>query len=217
MSYTIEIKRLASLALSELNDALTQKKIPTNPISEEGFLCRWVATASKKQRFLPCVNEDLKRWTQQGRSMGKNANLKAQLTEINQFYTRVFTQDDEHPAITKNQFDQFVLSLKDADWMIHTEFDIDRKVRVISDGQDSFAVCNTAFTQAFDETDTLTKPLSLYFRGHEPWFVAKAFEHQLLLKKITHYKSIVKYHGEYQIWPNNQMNALCVIPKIENS
>lgn len=214
MSYTKEIKHLAQSALDELNEVLLQKKIPSNPVSEETFLCRWVAQAMKKQRFSSLVHEDLKRWTQQGRSMGKNAKLKEQLNAINTFYHHFFPDADVSKSIIKNQLETFSAALVDENWMVHTEFEINRKVRVISDGQDSFAVCQKALTQAFDDNGFLIKPLSLYFRGNEDWFVQKAYQEGLLLKKITHYKSIVKYHGEYQIWPNNHFDALAVIPKI---
>ncbi len=214
MSYTKEIKHLAQSALDELNEALLQKKIPSTPISEDTFLCRWVAQAMKKQRFSSLVHEDLKRWTQQGRSMGKNAKLKEQLSAIDAFYTHFFPDSDASTPVMKNQFETFVTVLSDENWMVHTEFEINRKVRVISDGQNSFAVCHKALTQAFDDQNNLIKPLSLYFRGHEDWFIQKAYQEGLLLKKITHYKSIVKYHGEYQLWPNNHLDALAVIPKI---
>ncbi len=213
MSYTKEIKYLAQSALDELNEALLQKKIPANPISEETFLCRWIAQAMKKQRFSSLVYEDLKRWTQQGRSMGKNAKLKEQLTAINKFYVHFFPNSDESAPIIKKQLDTFSALLRDENWMVHTEFEINRKVRVISEGQNSFAVCQKALSHAFDD-NTLVKPLSLYFRGPEDWFIQKAYQEGLLLKKITHYKSIVKYHGEYQLWPNNHLDALAVIPKI---
>ncbi len=214
MSYTKEIKQLAQDALNALQDAKALKKIPSNPITEETFLCRWVAQALKKQRYTSLVNEDLKRWTQQGRSQGKNAKIKEQLTCINSFYNHFFYDTETLFPVTKDQFNEFSASLHQANWKVNTEFEINRKVRVISDGQDSFAVCERALSLSFDEDQKLIKPLSLYLRGNEEWFTQKAYEHKLLLKKITHYKSIVKYHGEYQIWPNNHIDALALIPKL---
>nr|WP_232313403.1 DUF2913 family protein [Enterovibrio coralii] len=35
----------------------------------------------------------------------------------------------------------------------------------------------------------------------------------MLLTKVTDYKSIVKYHGEYVMWPSNQADRLVALPQ----
>ncbi|KKD58205.1 hypothetical protein RN22_22275 [Grimontia sp. AD028] len=213
MSYIKDIKSVVDSALAELEEAKASGKLQSNPVSEESFLCRWVAQAVKKQRFGNSVSKEMTAWVQQGRSMGKHANIKGQMQHIASVYHHHFPQGDEHSAITKNQFDALVEALEEADWMIHTEYEINRKVRVISDGQHSFAVCSIALGKSFNAEGELVKPLSLYVRGPESWFIETVREHGMLMTKVTDYKSIVKYHGEYQIWPRNQADRLLVLPE----
>lgn len=212
MSYIEDIKSVVDSALAELETAKASGKLQNNPVSEESFLCRWVAQAIKKQRFKNSVSREMTHWVQQGRSMGKNANIKGQMAHIAKVYHHYFSTGDDHPALTRTQFDNLIGALEKADWMIHTEYEISRKVRVISDGQHSFAVCSTALAKSFNEEGELVKPLSLYVRGPEPWFVETMREHGFLVTKVTDYKSIVKYHGEYQIWPCNRADRLVVLP-----
>lgn len=212
MSYIKEIKSVVDTALAELEEVKAAGKVQNNPVSEESFLCRWVAQAVKKQRFGNKVAKDMTMWVQQGRSMGKNANIKGQMLHIANVYHHFFPEGDAHAPVTRDVFDSLVSELEAADWMIHTEYEINRKVRVISDGQHSFAVCSVALAKCFNDQGELVKPLSLYVRGPEPWFIETVLQKGLLLTKVTDYKSIVKYHGEYQIWPNNQADTLVVLP-----
>ncbi|MEI8611989.1 DUF2913 family protein [Enterovibrio sp. Hal110] len=213
MSYVEDIKLLVDTAMTELQDAKNNGKVQANPNSEESFLCRWVAQAGKKQRFNPSVTPNMTEWVQQGRSMGKNAHIKGRMAHISAVYHHQFPVGDEHAAITRGQFDALVTSLEDADWMVHTEHEITRKVRVLSDGQHSFAVCAKALAASFNEAGELTKSLSLYVRGQEAGFVELLLSHGLLVTKVTDYKSIVKYHGEYKIWPHNRATSLVVLPE----
>nr|WP_269808674.1 DUF2913 family protein [Enterovibrio nigricans] len=45
MSYVLEIKLLVDSALTELEEIKAAGKVQNNPVSEESFLCRWVAQA----------------------------------------------------------------------------------------------------------------------------------------------------------------------------
>lgn len=148
MSYINEIKSVVDSALADLEEVKAAGKVQSNPVSEESFLCRWVAQAIKKQRFGNAVAKDMTMWVQQGRSMGKNANIKGQMLHISRVYHHFFPAGDEHAPITRAQFDSLVSELNAADWMIHTEYEINRKVRVISDGQHSFAVCSDALAKS---------------------------------------------------------------------
>ncbi|MDD1780624.1 DUF2913 family protein [Enterovibrio sp. ZSDZ35] len=212
MSYILDIKSLVDSALAELDEMKAAGKVQNNPVSEESFLCRWVAQAMKKQRFGNSVAKEMTGWVQQGRSHGKNANLKGQMQHIAKAYHTVFPEGDEHAPITRAHFDALVETLAAEDWMIHTEYEINRKVRVISDGQHSFAVCSSAIAKSFNEQGELVKPLSLYVRGPEPWFLDAVLEKGMLLTKVTDYKSIVKYHGEYVLWPSNKADRLAILP-----
>ncbi|MEZ8143845.1 hypothetical protein A1OO_08855 [Enterovibrio norvegicus FF-33] len=213
MSYIKEIKSVVDSALSELNDAKAAGKIQNNPVSEDSFLCRWVAQSIKKQRFDNVVLKDLTRWVQQGRSMGKHANLKGQMLHIASVYHHQFPDGDEHVAVTIAQFDDLLTELEKNDWMVHTDQEISRKMRVISDGQHSFVANSAAVEKSFNEAGELVKPMSLYVRGPEAWFIEAFLANGLLATKVTDYKSIIKYHGEYKIWPRNQADCLVVLPE----
>nr|WP_232313404.1 DUF2913 family protein [Enterovibrio coralii] len=163
MSYILDIKSLVDSALAELEEAKASGKIQSNPVSEESFLCRWVAQAMKKQRFSNTVAKEMTAWVQNGRSLGKNANIKGQMLHIAKVYHTVYPEGDTHSPITRAQFDELVEKLNAEDWMIHTEYEINRKVRVISDGQHSFAVCSNALAKCFNEAGELVKPLSCMF------------------------------------------------------
>ncbi|MDD1791699.1 DUF2913 family protein [Enterovibrio makurazakiensis] len=213
MSYIIEIKSVVDTALSELNDAKAAGKIQSNPVSEDSFLCRWVAQSAKRQRFDPIVVKDLTSWVQQGRSMGKNANIKGQMEHIAAVYHDQFPEGDEHAPIMLSQFEDLLTDLEENDWMVHTDQEINRKMRVISDGQHSFVANSAALEKSFNEEGELVKPLSVYVRGREPQFIEMFLSHGFLATKVTDYKSIIKYHGEYKFWPRNQANCLVVLPE----
>nr|WP_269808673.1 DUF2913 family protein [Enterovibrio nigricans] len=109
----------------------------------------------KKQRFSNAVSKEVTTWLQQGRSLGKNANLKGQMQHIAKVYHTVYPEGDTHDPITRAHFDTLVEMLKAEDWMVHTEYEISRKVRVISDGQNSFAVCSAALASVSTKTVSL--------------------------------------------------------------
>ncbi|MFD2179594.1 DUF2913 family protein [Veronia pacifica] len=212
MSYVNDIQRLVNTALSELQQAIDEKKIQPNPVSEESFLCRWFAQAIKKHRFGSSVANEMTLWVQQGRSMGKNADLKGQLLHISNVYRHFFSDDKSDRAITRDQLDALIDSLDDGQWMVNIQYEINRKVKVISDGQHSFAICAKALESAFDADGKLIKPLSFYVRCPESEFIDLAVSQDMALTKVTDYKSIVKYHAEYQLWPENRANCLAVLP-----
>ncbi len=212
MSYTIEIKKLVDTALAELAQVVESKKIPNTPVSKETFMCRWLAQAAKKQRFSSLVLKDSQAWVKAGRSKGIAADLVGTFTHIQGVYHAVFGEGDAHPALMKNSFDAMIDRLRADGWMIHLEYEIHRKSQVYSDGQHSFVVCSKALMDAFNEERCLIKPLSLYVRAPAEQLVQCAYSSGFLVKKISDYKSIVKYHAEYQIWPNNRANGLVELP-----
>ncbi|RXJ74252.1 hypothetical protein CS022_04115 [Veronia nyctiphanis] len=213
MNYVEEIQRLVDTALNELEKAISEKKIQSGPVSEEAFLCRWIAQAIKKQRFGNIVAREMTTWLQQGRSMGKHANVKGHLLHIQNVYQHFFPDGEPPAPVTHRQFEELIASLDNEEWMVHTEYEINRKVRVISDGLYSFAVCSETMVKAFDGRGVLVKPLSLFVRCPEPMFVKLATKQNLLVSKVSDYKSIVKYHAEYMLWPENRATCLAVLPE----
>ena len=64
----------------------------------------------------------------------------------------------------------------------------------------------------YDQEGILIKPISLYVRGNVQHIIDFAFEQNLLLYKKTDYKSKVKYHGEFVVYPNNDGTFLPEFP-----
>lgn len=211
MKYVDEIQHLVNSALKEMSDAIAAGKLVSAPANKELFLCRWVAQAAKKQRFHHCVGKDLQRWIQRARSAGKNAGITAEFEKISSVYAERFpiTQPPKHVA--RSQVDNLIECAKRADWMVHTDYAIDRKVKVVSDGQCSFAICSEALKASFNDSGILIKPLSLYARGPEAELMNWLNAASLSVTKVTDYKSIVKYHAEYKLWPDNEANCLIVM------
>jgi hypothetical protein len=54
--------------------------------------------------------------------------------------------------------------------------------------------------------------MSWFVRGNHAQFVEMAMKAGFMVHKVTDYKSNVKYHGEYLVFPNNQGNQLAEIP-----
>ncbi|MGC9460841.1 DUF2913 family protein, partial [Vibrio genomosp. F10] len=48
--------------------------------------------------------------------------------------------------------------------------------------------------------------------GNHAEFIEKSAAAGFMVHKVTDYKSVVKYHGEYVIFPRNQGNQLAEIP-----
>ena len=212
MSDIIEIKKIAQFAREELAQAIASKKLPNNPASEETFLIRWMAQSLKKQRFHASVSPLIESWVKLGRSRGVQAQLKTTLNHIEAVYSAVFPDGDQHIDLTYNQFEILFEYLKSEAWMVHTEYDINRKVQVYSDGQPSFAICADALKKSLNESGILTRPISVFVRADLQAFVNILYRHGFVAKKITDYKSIVKYHAEFKIFPKNQVVGLMSLP-----
>ncbi len=97
----------------------------------------------------------------------------------------------------------FYTALEQQDWLV-TNTEVNRKVSHHTDGKASLVVCSAQYTESImNENGELVKPLSLYIRGNTQQFIDIAYQHGILLYKITDYKSKVKFHGEYIIYPMN--------------
>jgi len=210
-----EIYRLVKLGLTELNESQQTGKTPNNPLSETHFFSAWVTKALKSHRFERCVVVSLTAWQRQARTQGVNAGLKQQFLAIERTYRTILDHQDLCQQVTNNQLEQLLTQLETADWSVITDLAVGRKLTVKSTGQSSLVICNTQIDSVFDATGQLTKPLSLYVRGDSQGLIDYCHQHQLLLHKMTDYKSAVKYHGQYIVYPlNNGKDLPCFVSEV---
>lgn len=222
--YIEELSKLVSDGLNELAEAIRSGKTPNNPVSETHFLSAWVTKAIKQQRYDHSVATTLVSWQKQARSQGTKAQMKQQFQQIQATYAGVPRQkgdeaeqavEEKAADITRSQLTGLYASLTEKDWLVTTGYEVNRKVTHHTDGQASLVVCATQSKLAFDgdTADSLmVKPLSLFVRGDVRELVEVAYQHGLLLFKVTDYKSIVKYHGEYILYPRNAGPSIPEIP-----
>jgi len=201
-SFSNSIYQVVTQALADLKEAQTKGKIPKNPLSETHFLAAWITNSIKKKRFESHVSPTLTIWQRQARSLGKNAALVETFTTIKNNYEHVFDQHLKTQPVQKEQITTLCQLLTQQDWMVTTDLEIGERLNRHSDGKSSLIICHHALTNSF-EHDLLAKPISLYIRGNIEDALRLAYQQSLLLYKITDYKSKVKYHGEYIVYPNN--------------
>ena len=210
--FSQEIYKLINSALTELNASQASGRTPHNPLSEAHYLGAWVTTAIKKKRFDATVLETLKGWQRQARSLGKNAGLKEQFIYLEKCYSQVLDADKQVQPVSIEQLNKLYAKLNDQQWMVTTDLEIGEKLNRHSGGKDSLIVCADKISHSFDEQGILIKPISLYVRGNQQTIIDLAFEQDLLLYKKTDYKSKVKYHGEFIVYPNNDGTFLPEFP-----
>lgn len=207
-----EIYKLVTDGLNDLTASQQAGKTPKNPLSETHFLSAWVTKMIKQQGYDHCVVDTLVSWQKQARSMGKNAQMKQQFLDIQRVYAGIPREGEVANPVTQAQFVALYDALEQADWIVATEYEVNRKVTHHTDGQGSLVVCAAKAKLAFAEDGELVKPLSLFVRGDVKQILAEAYKQGLLLYKVTDYKSIVKYHGEYIVYPHNGGTHLPEIP-----
>jgi len=212
-SFSTSIHQVVTSALVDLKEAQAKGKIPKNPLSETHFLAAWTTNAIKKKRFESDVVPTLTIWQRKARSLGKNAALVETFTAIKQSYEHVFDQDLKAKPIHKQQVNALCNKLTEQQWMVNTDLEVGEKLNRHSAGKASMIICSNEFETHFED-DLLIKPISLYIRGDLPEAMQVAFEQSILLYKVTDYKSKVKYHGEYIIYPENNGAFL---PELLNS
>jgi hypothetical protein len=201
-SFSTSIHHVVCSALTELNEAQAKGKIPRNPLSETHFLAAWTTNAMKKKRFETDVLPTLQTWQRKARSLGKDAALVTTFTAIKNTYEHVFDADFKPKAVTKTQMSNLCEALSSLQWLVNTDLEVGEKLNRHSAGQASLIISSDQFESHFI-SDELIKPISLYIRGDVGEALQTAYEQCLLLYKVTDYKSKVKYHGEYIIYPNN--------------
>jgi len=210
--FSQEIHTLISTALSELEASQTTGRTPKNTLNEAHYLGAWVTTAMKQKRFDSITVPTLKAWQSKARSLGKNAGLKNQFIYLQDCYNQVLDDNKQVQAVNYSQVEALVKALEAEQWMVNTDLVVGNKLNRHSGGAASLIICEQEMETHFDEAGVLIKPISLYLRGDLQELVVHAFKNNLLLHKITDYKSKVKYHGEFIVYPNNDGDKLPEFP-----
>ena len=201
-SFSTSIHHVVSSALIDLNEAQEKGKIPRNPLSETHFLAAWTTNAMKKKRFETDVLPTLQAWQRKARSLGKDAALVTTFTAIKNTYEHVFDAELKPKAVTKTQVSDLCEALSSLQWLVNTDLEVGEKLNRHSAGKASMIISSDEFESHFVDGE-LIKPISLYIRGDVSEALKAAYEQCLLMYKVTDYKSKVKYHGEYIIYPHN--------------
>lgn len=209
-SFSQEIYQLVSSGLAELAQAQRDGKTPDNPISETHFFSAWVTKSLKTHRFEPCVGFSLKHWQRQARTQGANAQLKQQFLDVARTYRPILRQ--HNLGVYHSQIEALITQAVAANWIVTTDIVIGAKFNLKSSWMSSLVVCAKQFGEVFDKKGQLIAPLSLYIRGEKQALIDLSHRGNLLLHRVSDYKSKVKYHGEFIIYPNNDGIDLPCIP-----
>lgn len=211
--YTIEIQKLVNAALEELAAEHKSGKQVNAPVANNHYLVRWVTRALKSQRFPRCVGDDLTRWQKAGRSKGNDAGLMFTFERISKFYGEFFPANKEDRVIKDSDVEAFLDLMEKEGWEVSTSEELVDcgKVQIFTEGQNSLALCANQCESCF-EGEELVKPMSWFVRGHHAQFIEKASAAGFMVHKVTDYKSNVKYHGEYLVYPGNRGTQLAEIP-----
>lgn len=212
--YRIEIQRVADSALEELYAEHKAGKAVNAPIANNSFFIRWVTKAIKSQRFERCVTNDLVRWQKMGRSKGNDSGLELVFKRISTLYGQFFPQGQEEKSIKDSEINTFIDAMEESGWEVSTSEPLVGcgKVQIFTDGPNSLALCTDQCDNCFDG-EILVKPMNWFVRGNHAEFVERATDAGFLVHKVTDYKSNVKYHGEYIVFPNNSGNQLAELPR----
>ncbi|MDN3609859.1 DUF2913 family protein [Vibrio ostreicida] len=212
--YTSEIQNVVNTALEELTAAHKLGKVTDAPVSNNHYLVRWVTRVLKSQQFSRIVVSDLTRWQKMGRSKGNESALMATFQRISQFYGAFFPHNQEEVALKDSDIEAFLDHMEQSGWEVSTSEPLTQcgKVQIFTEGPNSFALCSNQCDDCFDG-EALVKPMSWFVRGNHAQFVEQACLAGFVLYKVTDYKSNVKYHGEYLVYPANQGTHLAEIPK----
>ncbi|OEF23511.1 DUF2913 family protein [Vibrio rumoiensis] len=211
MQYSVEIQNVVNNALSDLKQQHSASKLANTPITNTHFLARWVTKSIKSQCYDACVKDDLIRWQKASRSKGAGSDLLGTFERISSVYQRIVPIGEEHAPVLDSDIEAFMDHMENLGWEVVNEFELTEKTQIFADQPNSFVLCAKQCDDCFDGTD-LVKPMSFYVRGNHVAFVEEATKNGFLLHKQTDYKSIVKYHGEYRIYPNNHGKKLAEIP-----
>ncbi|GAM75439.1 hypothetical protein JCM19241_3351 [Vibrio ishigakensis] len=219
-SYAQQLLNLVTSAIDELEADHKKGRLANTPVSNTNFLLRWVTKSLKQQRFSKLMVKDLTTWQKQGRSKGTQTGLYQSFTTIRDFYQHYFPDFEAPKPILDSQINQYIDHMESIGWSVCTEYDLsgDEKGQLFTEGDSSLVLCAHQCDDCFvdgkneDGTESLMKPMSFYVRGNHAEFIKEATKAGFLVHKQTDYKSKVKYHGEYLIYPNNLGGQLAEIP-----
>ncbi|WP_261815355.1 DUF2913 family protein [Vibrio gallicus] len=219
-SYAEQLLHLVSSALDEIACEHQKGKLANTPVSNTNFLLRWITKSIKQQRFSTLMAKDLLAWQKQGRSKGSNTEIYSRFVTIREFYSHFFHDFDYDQPILDTQINQWIDFMETVNWSVCTEYDLsgDGRGQLFTQGDSSLVLCAHQCDDCFeggtndDGTERLMKPMSFYVRGNHAQFIELATRAGFMLHKQTDYKSKVKYHGEYLIYPNNLGTQLAEIP-----
>ena len=205
-SYNQALLDFANAGLAALSDYAAKSSSAKTPAAESHFLCSWMVTALKERRFPKLIADDLTFWIRQARSMGAAAELKLLLQKISQQYSYIADKQQGLAASLK----AMLTELEADDWLIITDQEVTKKLKLASDGHSSLIIPEDQFQQRIDGNELL-KPITLYVRALEPAFAAVAYKHNLMLSAGNKKASLIKHHKAYQIWPKNLQPALALL------
>jgi hypothetical protein len=214
-TYSQQLIEVIQSALEEVAAGHASGKLANTPVSNTNYLLRWVTKSIKEQRFSKTMVKDLTAWQKLGRSQGSKTALYDKFQTMAQFYGFFFPQPDQPQPVLDAQIEQLMDVMEGLGWSVSNEYDLTGKgvAQIYTEGDSSFALCSDQCDSCFEDGGAiLTKPMSFYVRGHHAQFIQQATAIGLMLHKQTDYKSKVKYHGEYIIYPNNQGNQIGEIP-----
>ncbi|CAK4068159.1 MULTISPECIES: DUF2913 family protein [Vibrio] len=211
--YTIEIQKLVNTALAELAAEHKSGKAVNAPAANNLYLLRWVTRAIKAQRFPRVVSGDLIRWQKMGRSKGNDAGLMMTFERISKYYAQFFPEGQQDRVIKDHEINAFIDMMEEQGWEVTTsEALVDcGKIQIFTEGPNSLAMCTEQCESCFDG-EVMIKPMNWFVRGHHADFIEKASAAGFMVHKVTDYKSNVKYHGEYLVYPDNRGEHLAEIP-----
>lgn len=210
--YSQEICALVQTALEELSQEHQRGKLADAPMPNQFYLVRWITKSLKQQRFPQSVSGDLIRWQKAGRSQGHQMMLEPLFRKILAYYNEFF-KPERCNQITDKQIELFLDKMEAAGWEISTSEPLVGcgKVQLFTEQPDSLAICSGQCESCFDG-ERLVHPMSWFVRGNHAQFVEMAWQSGFMVHKRTDYKSNVKYHGEYLIYPENRGEQLAEIP-----
>ncbi|ABZ75545.1 conserved hypothetical protein [Shewanella halifaxensis HAW-EB4] len=205
-TYNQAVLEFAIAGLEALSQASAKSSSVRTPTAESHFLCSWMVTALKQRTFSKLVADDLTLWVRQGRSMGAGAELKTLLEKIKAQYSFIADKQTGLGLSLKSM----LAELESQDWIVITDEEVTKKLKLDSDGCNSLVISDEQFSQRIDG-DEIIKPITLYVRADEIEFAKLAYRHNLLLSPGNKKSSLIKHHKAYQVWPKNLQPALTIL------
>lgn len=206
ITYNQAVLAFAIAGLDALAEASAKSSSVRTPAAESHFLCSWMVTALKQRTFSKLVAEDLTLWIRQARSMGAGAELKTLLEKIKAQYSYISDKQTGLGASINNM----IAALESQEWLIITDQEVTKKLKLDSDGCNSLIISDDQFTQRI-VGDELIKPITIFVRADETLLAKIAYQHNLLLSPGNKKASLIKHHKAYQVWPRNEQPALTIL------